>query len=381
MGWACMSGAFLRRAWVPAFMLMVCLAGTAAFAATPGAPDSAIITMSYQNAADLPGLPGVVAAALGVLVLAALVSACDIRGRARAARVGSLVAGVGGTAVVATFAGGWAISSLVPPLWPGPRDAAGFAAQALFALAAFSVPASLLAGRARLWPLLVFGLVFCGILQPVLAGGLRGSGIDGGGAVSVWLAGGLAALAGVLVLGARGGVSSDGLWGGFLPPVAAAAITIAAAGMGDAAVAGVLLAAAGGALAVLLSAVFSRRGPQAGSPSPAAGALAGLLALSAAPAVPDLIIAPAAGVAGAILCRGAGDLLRRLGIGTAGGALAPVLAGSVLAPAIAVLWRGAAPAAALPQLTAAAAFVFIASLVLWLVLDLWLDLRDDSGPL
>lgn len=326
--------------------------------------------VAASSPSDPPGLSAAGAAAVFALVLAALGA-----GRAGSGAGGGagLAAGAAITAVIATFVSGWSLSRGLAVLWPLPAEAAGFAAQALLSFSALAVVMAAAGRRAGLWPGLVFSLLFCAFIQPAVAGWFRGMAGDGGGAVSVWLAGGLAGLAGALVLGpAREGCGGPPATARpvLLPPLAAAAVTIAAAGAAESAAAGVLLAAAGGGLTGLVAATLAGHRSGLGSRA-GAGAVAGIVALSAAPCVPDLIVAPAAGVAGAILCRGTAGLMRRLAIADDGGGLAAVLAGAVLAPAVMVLWQG--PDVSLrtmaPLLTGAAAFVFITSLVLWLVLD------------
>ncbi len=103
------------------------------------------------------------------------------------------------------------------PVGAGHATSAHWFFQMVFAAVAAMIAMAALAGRAKLWPLLVFAAAFAGVIYPIAASWAWGGGFldalgfeDFAGATVVHAAGGWAALAGALVLGPRAGKYAGG---------------------------------------------------------------------------------------------------------------------------------------------------------------------------
>ena len=276
--------------------------------------------------------------------------------------------------------------------------------QVVFVATAMSIVSGAVAERMKLWSFFAFAALFTGFIYPVQGywkwggGWLDAAGfLDFAGSGVVHLAGGAAALAGVLLLGARRGkYGPDGevrpipganlplatlgtfiLWFGWFGFNGGSELKLSDVGEANA-VARVFvntnMAAAGGVLAALLLA----RGwfGKADLTMTLNGALAGLVAITAEPLTPTPLVATGIGAVGGLLVVAAIVGLDKLRIDD------PV--GAISVHGVAGIWGLLAvslsnPEASLPvQLLGLAtifAWVFATSVALWLLLKLTLGIR------
>ncbi len=213
----------------------------------------------------------------------------------------------------------------------GPSHAmhADFFFQVVFVATAMSVVSGAVAERMKLWAFLLFAVIFTAVIYPIQGHWSWGGGLlsevgysDYAGSGIVHMAGAAAALAGVLLLGPRKGkygpkgsvraipganlpVATLGamiLWLGWFGFNGGSELAIAGKGSADA-VAAVFVntntAAAGGLVAALLTAraLFGK----ADLSMTLNGALAGLVAITAAPNTPSPLLATVIGVIGGVL--------------------------------------------------------------------------------
>lgn len=235
------------------------------------------------------------------------------------------------------------------PVGEGVAASARFLFAAALAGLAVAIVAGAVAERARLGAFLCFAAVFTGLIFPVGASWHWGGGylaadwrfVDSAGAAVVHVAGGAAALAGCLIVGARRGrfqnrrpvpIAQESppaaalgavlVWLGLLGTLAGAQPGFSSVGAAIA-VAGALvnanLAAAGGVIAaVVMGAVTEKR---VNWTAVLNGAVGGLVSISAEPAAPALWQALLIGAFGGVIVASGATMLERMKIDDAAGGI------------------------------------------------------------
>jgi Amt family ammonium transporter len=283
--------------------------------------------------------------------------------------------------------------------------AADFFFQVVFVATAASVISGSIAERMKLWPFLIFTVVLSGIIYPLQGhwtwggselGGIIAGFSDFAGSTIVHSVGGWAALAGVLILGARKGkYGKDGA----VRPIPGSNLTLATLGtfilwMGwfgfnggsqlalgsKADIDGIALviadtnmaAAAGAIMAAVLTQLIYKK---VDLTMVLNGALAGLVSCTAGPDL-GMMVAFIEGIVGGALVVFAVPMFDKLRIDDPVGALSVHL--------VAGIWGTLAVGIFNPEVTIMAqvkgivvigAFVFIASFIVWKILDLIVGLR------
>ena len=287
---------------------------------------------------------------------------------------------------------------------PAYSKRADFFFQVVFVATCMSIVSGAVAERMKLWAFLAFALVMCGLIYPIEGYWTWGGGFlkqlgfkDFAGSGIVHLAGASAALAGVILLGARKGkYGSRGqinaipganlplatlgtfiLWLGWFGFNGGSQLKIS--GIADAnAVAAVFvntnLAAAGGLLAALVVArlLFGK----ADLTMILNGALAGLVSITAEPATPSAVQAVLVGAVGGVLVVFSILMLERLRIDDPVGAISVHGAAGIWG-LLAVPLTSTSASLSVQMLGAACIFawVFVASLVVWGLIQLLMGLR------
>lgn len=279
--------------------------------------------------------------------------------------------------------------------------------QVMFCATAASIVSGTVAERIRLWPFLAFVLVLTALVYPIQASWKWGGGfldqmgfLDFAGSTVVHSVGGWAALAGAIILGARKGkYNADGsvnalpgsnmplatlgmfiLWMGWYGFNGASQLAMGT--IGDIADVGRVMAntnagAIGGALAaaILTQLIYKK----VDVTFVINGALAGLVSITAEPLTPGLGAATLIGAIGGVIVVLAVPLLDKFRIDDVVGAI-PVHLFAGIWGTIAVVFTN--PDASLwPQLVAIVSvgvFVFIVSLVVWVVLKGAVGLRPTE---
>lgn len=311
--------------------------------------------------------------------------------------------------------GGWLGSLFSPavlePVGLAPEAAdLGYAAKAsdfffqlMFCATTASIVSGALAERIKLWPFLLFTVVLTGLIYPIEASWQWGGGwlseagfSDFAGSTLVHAAGGFAALAGAIVLGPRLGRYVGGrvvpypgsnlalatlgtfiLWLGWFGFNGGS--QLAAGTVGDIAdvariFANTNMAAAAGALAamILTQALYGK----VDLTMVLNGALGGLVSITAGPLDPSLFGALWIGAVGGVLVVLAVPMLDRMRIDDVVGAIPVHLVcgfwGTMVVP---VYTADAAFGTQLLGFLAIGAFVFVASLLVWLLLRATVGLR------
>ncbi|MGB5919031.1 ammonium transporter [Arcobacter sp.] len=283
--------------------------------------------------------------------------------------------------------------------------AADFFFQVVFVATAASVVSGSIAERMKLWPFLIFTVVLSAVIYPIQGhwswggselGGVMAGFSDFAGSTIVHSVGGWAALAGVLILGARKGkYSKDGT----VRPIPGSNLTLATLGtfilwMGwfgfnggsqlalgsKADIDGIALvvadtnmaACAGAIMAAILTQLIYKK---VDLTMVLNGALAGLVSCTAGPDL-GMMVAFIEGIVGGALVVFAVPMFDKLRIDDPVGALSVHL--------VAGIWGTLAVGIFNPEVTIMAqvkgivivgAFVFIASFVVWKILDLIVGLR------
>jgi Amt family ammonium transporter len=316
---------------------------------------------------------------------------------------------------------GWTIEGVVgafsaTSLEPVGVDAAGvadvtyasvgsdFFFQLMFCAATASIVSGAVAERMKLWPFLIFVVVLTGVLYPISASWKWGGGfldglgfLDFAGSTIVHSAGGWAALAGVLVLGARAGkYGKDGrvaVMPGSNLPLATLGMFILWLGwfgfnggsqlamgtIGDVAdvsriFANTNAAAAAGAIAALILSQVLYKKPDL--TMVLNGALAGLVSITAEPLTPSLGMATIIGAIGGIIVVLVVPLLDKLKIDDVVGAIPVHLCAGIWGTLAVVLTNpDASLMAQLTGIVAIGAFMFVTSLVFWSILKAVMGIR------
>ena len=307
-----------------------------------------------------------------------------------------------------SFMGSFSTISMVSAPDAAYPAAADFFFQVMFVATAASVISGSIAERMKLWPFLIFVVVLSGVIYPIQGhwtwGGTELGGVIAGfsdfaGSTIVHSVGGWAALAGVLILGARKGkYSKDGK----VRPIPGSNLTLATLGtfilwMGwfgfnggsqlalgsKADIDGIAMvvadtnmaACAGAIMAALLTQLLYKK---VDLTMVLNGALAGLVSCTAGPDL-GMIVAFIEGIVGGALVVFAVPFFDKLRIDDPVGALSVHL--------VAGIWGTIAVGIFNPEVTILAqikgivvigAFVFIASFIVWKILDVVMGLRVDE---
>ncbi|HEY8331144.1 MAG TPA: ammonium transporter [Pseudomonas sp.] len=284
---------------------------------------------------------------------------------------------------------------------------ADFFFQVVFVATAMSIVSGAVAERMKLWAFLAFAVVMTGFIYPVQGYWKWGSGflnqagfLDFAGSGVVHLCGATAALAGVLMLGARRGkYASNGqvnaipganlplatlgaliLWFGWFGFNGGSQLKISSIGDANAVASAFLntnMAAAGGLLAALVVArlLFGK----ADLTMALNGALAGLVAITAEPVTPAALTAVLIGAVGGVLVVGGVLLLDKLKIDDPVGAIAVHGLGGIWGLlAVPLTNDGGSFTAQLLGIVCIFTWVFVASLIVWAVLKAVMGLRVDA---
>ncbi|WP_304617727.1 ammonium transporter [Paracoccus sp. (in: a-proteobacteria)] len=279
--------------------------------------------------------------------------------------------------------------------------------QLMFCATTASIVSGTLAERVRLWPFLIFTVVLTGLIYPIEASWQWGGGwlsemgfADFAGSTLVHAAGGFAALAGAIVLGARHGkYRADGrmqpmpgsnlalatlgtfiLWMGWFGFNGASQLAMGTiddvADVSRIFVNTNMAAAAGAVAAMLLMQVMYGK---VDLTMVLNGALAGLVSITAEPLTPSIPAAVAIGAVGGIIVVFAVPMLDKLKIDDVVGAIPVHLAagiwGTLIVPATN---SDASYVTQLVGVVAIGAFVFVASLIVWLVLKATIGIRASQ---
>ncbi len=310
---------------------------------------------------------------------------------------------IGGGALLSGIAGPDGVSMYSDDL-PHHAMQADFFFQVVFVATAMSIVSGAVAERMKLWAFLAFAVVMTGFIYPVQGHWSWGGGFlselgysDYAGSGIVHLAGASAALAGVILLGPRKGkygpkgevraipganlplaaLGTMILWLGWFGFNGGSELALDSKGAADA-VAAVFVntntAAAGGLLAALVAArtLFGK----ADLTMALNGALAGLVAITAAPNTPGPLLATGIGAVGGVLVVLSIVALDKLRIDDPVGAIS-VHGTAGIWGVLAVLLSNedATLGGQVAGIAAIFGFVFVASLVVWLVLKLSMGIR------
>jgi Amt family ammonium transporter len=286
--------------------------------------------------------------------------------------------------------------------------ASDFFFQVMFVATAASVISGTIAERMKLWPFLIFVVILSGIIYPIQGhwtwggselGGILAGFSDFAGSTIVHSVGGWAALAGVLILGARKGkYGKDGK----VRPIPGSNLTLATLGtfilwmgwfgfnggsqlalgsVGDingvaAVVANTNMAACAGAVtAAILTQLLYKK---VDLTMVLNGALAGLVSVTAAPDA-GMMYAFGVGIVGGLLVVLAVPFFDKLRIDDPVGALSVHLVAGIWGTlAVGLFTESATFMAQLKGVVVIGAFVFIVSFIIWKILDMVSGLRVDE---
>ena len=311
--------------------------------------------------------------------------------------------------------GGW-LGAFAPtslePVGVSPEDTAldyasvgsDFFFQLMFCATTASIVSGTLAERIKLWPFLVFVVVLTGFIYPIEASWQWGGGwlselgfSDFAGSTLVHAAGGFAALAGAIVLGPRLGKFKDGktnpmpgsnlalatlgtfiLWLGWFGFNGGSQLAMGT--VGDVAdvsriFANTNMAAAAGAVAALIltQVLFGK----VDLTMVLNGALAGLVSITAEPLAPSLFGALLTGAVGGVIVVFAVPMLDKMKIDDVVGAI-PVHLVAGIWGTLAVAFYTGNWGAQIIGIAAIGAFVFVTSLIVWIILKGIMGLRPSE---
>jgi Amt family ammonium transporter len=279
-----------------------------------------------------------------------------------------------------------------------------FIFQLMFCAAVASIVSGAVAERAKLWPFLVFTIVLTGLIYPIQASWSWGEGFldemgfsDFAGSSIVHAAGGFAALAGVLIVGARyGKYGKDGRvtvmpgsnlpmatlgmfilwlgWFGFNGGSQLAMGTISDVADVSRIFANTNTAASGGAVAALILSTILYKKPDL--TMVLNGALAGLVSITAEPLTPSLFSATLIGAVGGVIVVLTVPLLDKFKIDDVVGAI-PVhgFAGLWGTMAVPLTNSDASFGTQFIGMIVICGFMFVASLVVWSILKATMGVR------
>jgi len=276
--------------------------------------------------------------------------------------------------------------------------------QLMFCATTASIVSGTLAERIKLWPFLFFIIILTGLIYPIQASWKWGGGylnenlgfLDFAGSTVVHSVGGWAALAGALILGPRLGKYRDGrvhpmpganlplatlgtfiLWMGWFGFNGGSQLYMdTAANVADISriFANTNTAAAGGAIAAMILTQVLYKKPDL--TMVLNGALAGLVSITAEPLTPSLGAATLIGAVGGVIVVFAVPLLDKLKIDDVVGAIPVHLCAGIWGTMAVLLTNGDATfMGQLMSILIVGAFVFGASIVMWLVLKAIFGIR------
>ncbi|MBC7132976.1 MAG: ammonium transporter [Roseovarius sp.] len=276
--------------------------------------------------------------------------------------------------------------------------------QLMFCATTASIVSGTLAERIKLWPFLIFVVVLTGVLYPIEASWQWGGGwlsemgfADFAGSTLVHAAGGFAALAGALVLGPRIGKYTKE---GKVVPIPGSNLALATLGtfilwlgwfgfnggsqlamgtVGDVTnvsriFANTNMAAAAGAVTALILTQVMFRKPDL--TMVLNGALAGLVSITAEPLAPSLFGALWIGAVGGVIVVFAVPMLDRMKIDDVVGAIPVHLIAGIWGTLAVPFYNAEASfGTQIVGIVAIGGFVFVASMVVWLVLRAIMGIR------
>jgi len=289
----------------------------------------------------------------------------------------------------------------------GYSDGSDWFFQMVFCATTMSIVSGTLAERIKIWPFFLFAAILTGIIYPIEMGWQWGGGwlsaagfSDFAGSTLVHAAGGAAALAGAIVLGARTGRFSSGGGVKAMTPFAASSIPLATLGVfilwlgwfgfngGSQLAAGTFedvtsvatiyintnLAAGGG---VLTAAVISRLlGGKTDVVMMLNGAIAGLVAITAEPLTPSPLAAIFIGAIGGLVMYFSTKLLFKLKIDDVVGAIPAHLVAGVWGTLAVPLTNGDVSfGAQFLGTISIVVFVFVVSLIVFQIMKATIGLR------
>lgn len=281
--------------------------------------------------------------------------------------------------------------------------ASDFFFQLMFCATTASIVSGTLAERIKLWPFLIFTTILTGVIYPIEASWQWGGGFlsemgfsDFAGSTLVHAAGGFAALAGALVLGPRIGKYKDGKtvpmpgsnlalatlgtfilwlgWFGFNGGSQLAAGTVGDITDVSRIFANTNMAAAAGAVVALILTQVTYG--KVDLTMVLNGALAGLVSITAEPLMPSLFMSLVIGGIGGVIVVYTVPMLDKMKIDDVVGAI-PVhlIAGIWGTMAVPLTNDGTSFVTQAIGIIAIGAFVFITSLVVWLILKALVGIR------
>ena len=290
-----------------------------------------------------------------------------------------------------------------PALESGYATGSDFFFQLMFCATTASIVSGTLAERIKLWPFLIFTVVLTGFIYPIEASWQWGGGFlsemgfsDFAGSTLVHAAGGFAALAGALILGPRLGKYKDGRvnpmpgsnlalatlgtfilwlgWFGFNGGSQLALGTEADANAVAVIFANTNMAAAAGAVAALILTQIMYK--KVDLTMVLNGALAGLVSITAGPLDPTLFGALWIGAVGGVIVVLAVPFLDKLKIDDVVGAI-PVhlIAGFWGTLAVPFYTEGTSFVTQIIGFAIIGAFVFVVSLIVWVILKATMGIR------
>ncbi len=280
--------------------------------------------------------------------------------------------------------------------------------QLMFCATTASIVSGALAERIKLWPFLIFVIILTALIYPIQASWKWGGGyldaelgfLDFAGSTVVHSVGGWAALAGALILGPRiGKYAKDGkvhpfpgsnlplatlgtfiLWLGWFGFNGGSQLYMDTAGnVADISriFANTNTAAAGGAIAAMILTQILYKKPDL--TMVLNGALAGLVSITAEPLTPSLGAATLIGAVGGVIVVFAVPFLDKLKIDDVVGAIPVHLFAGVWGTMAVLLTNGDATfKGQLMSIIIVGVFVFVVSLVVWIILKGMMGIRVDE---
>ena len=278
--------------------------------------------------------------------------------------------------------------------------------QVVFVATAASIVSGTLAERIRIWPFFIFVAVLTGIIYPIQGAWTWGGGwlaemgfSDFAGSTIVHSVGGWAALSGAIILGPRRGkYGPDGTmhpmpgsnlplatlgtfilwlgWFGFNGGSELALGTAANATNMSIVFANTNLAACGGVMAaIILTQILYGKIDLTMALN---GAIGGLVAITANPALQHSMLAIIVGAIGAVLVVFAVPIIDKLKIDDVVGAISVHLVAGIWGTLAVAIFGGGDFTAQITGIVAIGAFVFIASSIVWLILKFTVGIRTDE---
>jgi Amt family ammonium transporter len=279
--------------------------------------------------------------------------------------------------------------------------------QMVFVATAASIVSGTLAERIKVWPFLIFTVVLTGFIYPIQGSWVWGAGwldakgfSDFAGSTLVHSTGGWAALAGAIVLGARTGkYNPDGtvnmlagsnlplatlgtfiLWFGWFGFNGGSQLALGSAmdatAMSIVYVNTNLAAAAGVVAAMLLTQIIYKKIDLVYTLN---GAIAGLVSITAGPDLSNPFMAIIVGAVGGVIVVVTTPLLDKFKIDDVVGAIPAHLFAGIWGTLCVGIFGSGSVVTQLIGILAIGVFVFIVSLVVWLILKMVMGIRVDES--